>query len=81
MHKVKDSCPGCGACEGICPVGAIVPGDSLGVAITDQCVDCGICVNACPVQLIEPAPAAVSRPRAAKNTPAAESGKDGVTDA
>ncbi|HWP96411.1 MAG TPA: 4Fe-4S dicluster domain-containing protein [Syntrophomonadaceae bacterium] len=52
MHIVKDGCPGCGACLGICPVDALVPQD-LGMNITESCIDCGICPPACPVGLIE----------------------------
>lgn len=54
MYSVKDGCPGCGACLGVCPVNAIVPGN-LAVTITAECVDCGVCVSKCPIRLIEKA--------------------------
>lgn len=54
MHIVKEGCPGCGACLGICPVDAIRP-QNLGVTVAQTCVDCGLCVAACPVGLIEKA--------------------------
>lgn len=54
MYRVKDGCPGCGACLGVCPVNAIAPGN-LAVTITSECVDCGVCVSKCPIGLIEKA--------------------------
>lgn len=56
MYQVKEGCPGCGACQSICPVNAIVPSIGLAVKITDTCIECGICVPLCPVGLIEKAP-------------------------
>ncbi len=56
MHRIKEGCPGCGACLGTCPVNAIVPADELAMTITPDCIDCGTCVNVCPVQLIEKVP-------------------------
>ncbi|MEW6423176.1 MAG: 4Fe-4S binding protein [Bacillota bacterium] len=52
MYRVKEGCPGCGACDNICPVGAITAGSGLGVVITDDCIDCGVCVGTCPIRLI-----------------------------
>ena len=52
MHVIdKDTCIGCGACEGNCPVGAITPDDGKFV-INDTCVDCGSCAGGCPVSAI-----------------------------
>ena len=48
----KDACIGCGACEGTCPVGAIVATDDGKFAINDSCVDCGACEGGCPVSAI-----------------------------
>ncbi|MCF0105393.1 MAG: 4Fe-4S binding protein [Holdemanella sp.] len=47
----KDSCIGCGACAGGCPVGAIAVD---GVATVDEgaCIECGACVGTCPVGAI-----------------------------
>ncbi|MCQ2956533.1 MAG: 4Fe-4S binding protein [Mycoplasmoidaceae bacterium] len=50
----KSKCLGCGACTGVCPVGAVAIG-SDGKAGVDQskCVGCGACAGVCPVQAIE----------------------------
>lgn len=56
MFRVKEGCPGCGACLGACPVGAIAQGDKLAVVISGDCIDCGVCAGACPIGLIEKAP-------------------------
>jgi len=63
MYMVKEGCPGCGACSGICPVDALQP-QGLGMMVAETCVDCGICAPACPVGLIE---------KAAEESPAEES--------
>ena len=49
MITVKgDLCGYCGACVGVCPIGAIeVAGTHL--LINDGCVDCGLCLAGCPV--------------------------------
>ena len=46
----KDTCIGCGACAGVCPVGAIALQDD-GKAGVDEgtCIDCGACASTCPV--------------------------------
>ena len=54
--KVKvnqDSCIGCGACVGGCPVGALSLDDE-GKSACDEgtCIDCGSCVGTCPVGAI-----------------------------
>ena len=48
-----DTCIGCGACVGVCPVSAISLNDE-GKAIVDEgtCIDCGACVGTCPVEAI-----------------------------
>jgi ferredoxin len=49
----KDVCIGCGACEGVCPVGAItLQDDGKAECNPDTCIDCGACIGACPVQAI-----------------------------
>ncbi|MCG8400730.1 MAG: 4Fe-4S binding protein [Firmicutes bacterium] len=54
MHKIKEGCPGCGACAPVCPVHTIEAGPGVAVRIGDRCIDCGLCVFACPIQLIFP---------------------------
>lgn len=51
MYKVGENCPECGACLGICPVGAIQL-TGAGAVIGTTCVECGICAPTCPVKLI-----------------------------
>ena len=48
-----DTCIGCGACVGVCPVGALIMNDD-GKSVCDEgtCIDCGSCVSACPVSAI-----------------------------
>ena len=49
MIKVKvDRCGYCGACVGVCPVGAIELAETR-LLISEACVDCGLCLAACPV--------------------------------
>lgn len=50
----KDTCIGCGACVGTCPVSAL-DFDAEGKAgcNEDVCIDCGACVGVCPVSAIE----------------------------
>ncbi len=53
MHIIDlDSCIGCGACEGTCPVAAISANDEGKYVIADSCIDCGACTGACPVDAI-----------------------------
>jgi len=49
----KDVCIGCGACVGVCPVGALALDDE-GKSQCDEtvCIDCHACVGTCPVEAI-----------------------------
>ncbi len=48
----KDTCIGCGACVGQCPVQALSMVDDKAVCDAGTCIDCGACVGVCPVQAI-----------------------------
>ena len=45
----EQECTGCGLCEDICPVEAVILG-SEGTArvVQDSCIGCGLCASACP---------------------------------
>jgi digeranylgeranylglycerophospholipid reductase len=51
--KVKiDRCGYCGACVGVCPVGAIELAETR-LIINEACYDCGLCLAACPVGALQ----------------------------
>jgi len=47
-----DTCTGCEACVGACPVECISMQDGKAVVSQDECIDCGACVGECPVEAI-----------------------------
>jgi ferredoxin len=49
----KENCIGCGACTGVCPVGALeLDGDGKSECDPEKCISCLTCVGACPVSAI-----------------------------
>lgn len=49
----KNKCIGCGACVGMCPVGAISMQNGVAVIDENICIKCGLCENMCPVGAIK----------------------------
>jgi ferredoxin len=53
--KITDKCLKCGACESMCPVGAIYEGDETYMIDPTKCVECNghydkpQCADICPV--------------------------------
>lgn len=52
-HVDHGLCTFCGACQEVCPTGAIHLGDAGVVVDRDLCSGCGTCVQACPVGAID----------------------------
>ena len=50
--EINDCCPGCGACEEVCPLGAISRVGGRYVVDNTVCIECGACETACPVGAI-----------------------------
>lgn len=53
-YKISSECVKCGACEAVCPVGAISEGDAQYEIDPNTCIDCGACAAVCPVGAISP---------------------------
>jgi Fe-S-cluster-containing hydrogenase component 2 len=54
MKVDKNVCVGCGACVGVCPVGAISLKNGVSVIDPKKCIKCGACMGMCPVGAITP---------------------------
>ena len=52
MQVDKNLCVGCGACCGVCPVGAITLKDGKSEIDQTKCVNCGTCASMCPMSAI-----------------------------
>lgn len=52
MKVDRETCVGCGACVGMCPVNAISIVDDKASIDPDVCISCGSCMGACPVNAI-----------------------------
>ena len=53
LYCINEDRVGCGACEGVCPTGAIkLNEDGKAEVDEDTCIDCQACVGACPVGAI-----------------------------
>ncbi len=49
----KELCIGCGACVGVCPVGALeLDEEGKSESNEELCIGCGACIGTCPVEAI-----------------------------
>lgn len=55
IHRDDEKCFQCGACTGICPVGALAikRPEMLVVFDAEKCTGCSLCVPVCPVRAME----------------------------
>ncbi|MCI8424501.1 MAG: 4Fe-4S dicluster domain-containing protein [Adlercreutzia sp.] len=54
-YVIEESrCAGCGACERVCPHGAVTAAGARGPFAIDQarCRHCGMCFRACPAKAV-----------------------------
>jgi len=58
INRDDEKCFQCGACTGICPVGALyIERPSMAVVFDpDKCTGCSLCVPICPVRAMEVSP-------------------------
>jgi len=52
MKVDRETCIGCGACVGTCPVNAISIVDDKASIDPEICISCGACADMCPVNAI-----------------------------
>ena len=55
VRRDESRCFQCGACTGICPVGALTirRPDMAVLFVPEKCTGCGLCVTGCPVRAME----------------------------
>ena len=55
VRRDDEKCFQCGACTGVCPVGALsIHRPDMAVSFNPEiCTGCGLCVTACPVRAME----------------------------
>lgn len=55
IRRDENRCFQCGACTGICPVGALsIDRPAMAVVFdAEKCTGCGLCVTGCPVRAME----------------------------
>lgn len=44
----ESACVLCGACEAVCPAGAVKMDQTVALIDSEKCAGCGVCVDACP---------------------------------
>lgn len=52
MKVDQERCIGCGACMGICPIGAIIMEEGKAKIDPEKCISCRSCEGVCPVEAI-----------------------------